>query len=175
MPQSNDLSRSLAALDQDNALIAVVEMSQSSWLVAGMIPGVARHLAKKLEASEVLRLSLRHRWREEAIKAGRTVARITVAVEAGRDGFWPAPHGSSPWAEGSRLRARGIEACVIHARSIALSREHRGAKTDRLDTALLKRAFLGWLRGERDPAAWPRSPASRRRTPSGPAANGKVW
>jgi transposase len=153
MPQLNDLSRSLAALDQDNARIAVVEMSQSSWLVAGMIPGVARHLAKKLEASEVLLLSLLHRWREEAIKAGRTVARITVAVEAGRDGFWPAPHGSSPWAEGSRLRARGIEACVIHARSIAVSREHRGAKTDRLDTALLKRAFLGWLRGERDPCS----------------------
>jgi transposase len=31
-----------------------------------------------------------------------------------------------------------------------LSREHRRAKTDRLDTELLKRAFLGWLRGERD-------------------------
>ena len=28
------------------------------------------------------------------------------------------------------------------------SREHRRAKTDRLDTELLKRAFLGWLRGE---------------------------
>jgi len=31
-----------------------------------------------------------------------------------------------------------------------VSREHRRAKTDRLDTELLKRAFLGWLRGERD-------------------------
>src|SRR5260370_35767271 len=30
------------------------------------------------------------------------------------------------------------------------SREHRRAKTDRLDTELLKRSFLGWLRGERD-------------------------
>jgi transposase len=29
-----------------------------------------------------------------------------------------------------------------------LLREHRRAKTDRLDTELLKRAFLGWLRGE---------------------------
>jgi transposase len=43
-----------------------------------------------------------------------------------------------------------IEAQVIHASSIAVSREHRRAKTDRLDTELLKRAFLGWLRGERD-------------------------
>jgi transposase len=33
---------------------------------------------------------------------------------------------------------------------VAVSREHRRAKTDRLDTELLKRAFLGWLRGERD-------------------------
>ena len=30
-----------------------------------------------------------------------------------------------------------------------MTREHRRAKTDRLDTELLKRAFLGWLRGER--------------------------
>ena len=31
-----------------------------------------------------------------------------------------------------------------------MSRERRRAKTDRLDAELLKRAFLGWLRGERD-------------------------
>ena len=42
------------------------------------------------------------------------------------------------------------EAYVIHASSVAVSREHRRAKTDRLDTELLKRSFLGWLRGERD-------------------------
>jgi transposase len=30
------------------------------------------------------------------------------------------------------------------------SREHRRAKTDRLDTESLKRAFPGWLRGEPD-------------------------
>ena len=39
----------------------------------------------------------------------------------------------------------GIEAHVIHPTSVAVSREHRRAKTDRLDTELLKRAFLGWL------------------------------
>ena len=38
---------------------------------------------------------------------------------------------------------------MIHPSSVAVSREHRRAKTDRLDTELLKRAFLGWLRGER--------------------------
>jgi len=30
MPQLNDLSRSLVALDQDSTIIAVVELSQSS-------------------------------------------------------------------------------------------------------------------------------------------------
>ena len=61
-----------------------------------------------------------------------------MAFEAGRDGFWLAR-----W-----LRARGIEAYVIHPASIPVSREHRRAKTDRLDTGLLMRAVLGWLRGE---------------------------
>ncbi len=47
------------------------------------------------------------------------------------------------------LQARGIEVHVFHSTSVAVSREHRRAKTDRLDAAMLMRAFLGWLRGER--------------------------
>jgi len=42
MPQPNDLSRSLVALDENSTLIAVIEMSQSSWLIAGIVPGVER-------------------------------------------------------------------------------------------------------------------------------------
>jgi transposase len=38
---------------------------------------------------------------------------------------------------------------VIHSTSVAVSREHRRAKTDRLDTAMLRRVFLGWLRSGR--------------------------
>src|SRR6266576_5801731 len=140
MPQPNDLSRSLAALDQDSTLIAVIEMSQSTWLVAGIVPGINRQPLKKLAADEAPLLQLLYRWRDEATKAGRTIDRITVAYEAGRDGFWLAR-----W-----LRGRDIKAYVIHPTSVAVSREHRRAKTDRLDTELLKRAFLGWLRSERD-------------------------
>ena len=136
----NDLSRSLAALDADHTLIAVVEMSLSSWLVAGIVPGVERQPLKKLKANECALLELLHRWRNEAVSSGHMITRIAVAFEAGRDGFWLAR-----W-----LRAHDIEAHVIHASSVAVSREHRRAKTDRLDTDLLKRAFLGWLRGERD-------------------------
>src|SRR5262245_61159102 len=140
MQKLNDLSRSLTPLESDGTLIAVIEMSLSSWLVAGIVPGVERQPLKKLEGDESALLKLLNRWREEAKKAGHRIERIAVAFEAGRDGFWLAR-----W-----LRARGIEAHVIHASSVAVSREHRRAKTDRLDTELLKRAFLGWLRGERD-------------------------
>jgi transposase len=138
MPQPNDSHRSLLPFEQESTLIAVVELSRSSWLVAGVVPGIGRHPLKKLEPDEDALLRLLQRWREEAAKAGKTIARIAVAFEAGRDGFWLAR-----W-----LRARGVEAHVIHPSSVPVSREHRRAKTDRLDTELLKRAFLGWLRGE---------------------------
>jgi len=118
----------------------VIEMSQSSWLVAGVVPGIARHPLKKLAPDQGALLKLLHRWCAEAGQAGREISRIAVAFEAGRDGFWLAR-----W-----LRAHGVEAHVIHPTSVAVSREHRRAKTDRLDTALLKRVFLGWLRGEPD-------------------------
>ena len=140
MQKLNDLSRCLTPLEPDGTLIAVIEMSQSSWLVAGIVPGIERQPLKKLKVDESTLLNLLHRWREEAEKAGHRIKRISVAFEAGRDGFWLAR-----W-----LRARDIEAHVIHASSVAVSREHRRAKTARLDTELLKRAFLGWLRGERD-------------------------
>jgi transposase len=139
MPQPNDLSRCLVALEQNSTVIAVIEMSQASWLVAGIVPGVERHPLKKLEPDEAALLRLLHRWRDEAATAGHTVTRVAVAFEAGRDGFWLAR-----W-----LQAQGAEAYVIHPTSVAVARAHRRAKTDRLDAGLLQRAFLGWLRGER--------------------------
>src|SRR6195256_6225849 len=71
MPQPNDLSRSLVALDQDSTIIAVVEMSQSSWLVGGVLPGIERQPCKKLEPSAERLLGLLHRWRDEAVRAGK--------------------------------------------------------------------------------------------------------
>ena len=45
----NDLSRSLTTLDVHHTLIAVIEMSLSSWVVAGIVPGVERKPLKKLD------------------------------------------------------------------------------------------------------------------------------
>ena len=145
-----DLSRCPVTLDEDSTLIAVIEMSQSSWLVAGLVPGVERRPLKKLAVDEDALLSLLYRWRDEAEKAGCPIGRICVAYEAGRDGFWLAR-----W-----LRARGIEAYVMHASSIPVKRDHRRAKTDRLDCRLLMRAFVGWLRGEAEHCRMVATPSS---------------
>jgi transposase len=139
MTKVNDLSRSLAALDQDTTLIAVVELSSKSWLVAAAVPGIERHPLKKLDPDASALLKLIERWRGEAERRGRTIKRVVLAYEAGRDGFWLAR-----W-----LKERDIEAYVIHPASVAVSRERKRAKTDRLDAAMLLRVLLGWLRGER--------------------------
>ena len=139
MSQPFDARKSLTALEQHNTIVAVIEMSQAKWLVAALVPGIKRQPLKKLDADQESLLKLLHRWRKEAEQAGHPIKRIIVAYEAGRDGFWLAR-----W-----LRMHDIEAYVIHPASVAVSREHRRAKTDRLDTELLLRGLLGWLRGEK--------------------------
>jgi transposase len=138
MSQQNDLSRSLIPFEQATTLVTVIELSLSSWLITGTVPGIERQPLKKIVPDETELLRMLHRWRDEAIRKGRPITRIAVAFEAGRDGFWLAR-----W-----LTGHGIEAHVIHSSSVAVSREHKRAKTDRLDTAMLMRVFLGWLRGE---------------------------
>ena len=79
MPKPNDLSRSLTALEQDSTLIVVIDMSQASWLVAGIVPGVDREPLKKVEPNGDALLWLLQRWRDEATRAGRTLKRVVVA------------------------------------------------------------------------------------------------
>ncbi len=117
MPQANGLNKSPATFEPNSTLVAVVEMSQSSWLVGGVIPGVDRQPLKKLQPDEHALLELLSRWRDEALKAGCPITRTAVAYEAGRDGFWLAR-----W-----LLTADIEAHVIHSSSVAVSREHRRA------------------------------------------------
>ena len=83
MPVPNDPGRCRTALDPESTLVAVIEMSQSSWLVAAIVPGLERHPLKKLAVDEAGLPRQLERWREEAARAGRRVARIAVAFEAG--------------------------------------------------------------------------------------------
>ncbi|TIX69890.1 MAG: hypothetical protein E5V30_15865 [Mesorhizobium sp.] len=50
MSPSFDASKSLTALDQDSTLVAVIEMSQTKWLIAATVPGFERNPLKKLDA-----------------------------------------------------------------------------------------------------------------------------
>jgi transposase len=116
-----------------------VELSKKTWLVGGHVPGFERRPLKRTEERAAGLLRILTTWRNRAEQAGRTIARIVVAFEAGRDGFWLAR-----W-----LRRTGIEAYVIHPSSIPVPRGAR-VKTDRIDTGMLLRAFSAWLRGEPD-------------------------
>src|SRR4051794_26227791 len=165
MPKPADLNRCLAPLDQDHTIIAVIEMSQSSWLVAGVVPGIARHPLKKLTPDQDALLKLLHRWRAEAAQAGREISRIAVAFEAGRDGFWLAR-----W-----LRAHGVEAHVIHPPGVAVSREHRRAKTDRFDTACSSACFSAGCGASRSIVTWLPFRPWRKRMPGAPPASARAW
>jgi transposase len=119
----------------------VIDMSQTKWLVAALVPGLERQPLKKFDANQKMLLKLLHRWRCEAGQAGRNIKRIVVAYEAGRDGFWLAR-----WP-----RARDIEAYVIHPPAPPTSRgtfrRHSIGATRRLRMAGLFRGVLREIDG----------------------------
>src|SRR5580692_12724542 len=147
----NDLSRSVVAFEQHNTIIAVIEMSLNSWLVAGIVPGIERHPLKKLSVNEEVLLKLLHRWRDEAVKAGHTISRIVVAFEAGRDGFWLAR-----W-----LRARDIEVHVGAQRPIGSTPSCSNAP------------FWAGCAASAITARWSRSQHSQTKIASGPTGSAR--
>jgi len=74
------LSRSLVALDQDSTIIAVVELSQSSWLVGGVLPGIERQPCKKLEPNAERLLGRLYRWRDRRYRLVLTSPGIALGV-----------------------------------------------------------------------------------------------
>jgi transposase len=106
MAKPSNSTRPPVVLDYDSTVVVMIEMSLKSWLAAALVPGVERRPLQKLSPDPDTLLQLLERWRCEAIKAGKTVARVSVAYEAGRDGFWLArlrrlPAGACPAVGGS--------------------------------------------------------------------------
>ena len=62
----NDLIRCFDPLDMEATLIAVIEMSQWSWLVARIVPGVECQPLKKITIDEHTLLKLLSRWRRSS-------------------------------------------------------------------------------------------------------------
>jgi transposase len=126
------------ALDQDSTLVVVLELSAKSWLIGGRVPGLSRLSRYALPPSITDLSELLGKLRERAATQGKSVRRVVLAYEAGRDGFWLARY----------LAARGIEVYVIQPSSVLVDRRARRAKTDGLDVEMLMRTLLAWLRGE---------------------------
>ncbi|BCH26955.1 hypothetical protein [Mesorhizobium sp. L-8-3] len=77
-----DASRSLTALEQDNTIVAIIEMSKAKWLIAALVPGCKRQPRKKVYADTPSLLKLLQRWGDQAGQAGQTIKRIAVAYGA---------------------------------------------------------------------------------------------
>jgi transposase len=125
-------------LEQDSTLVVVLELSARSWLVGARVPGIGRLSRYALAPSAEALAGWLGTAKARAGAAGRTVARVVLAYEAGRDGFWLARY----------LGARGVEVYVIQPSSVLVDRRARRAKTDALDVEMLMRTLLAWLRGE---------------------------
>jgi transposase len=137
MQYPNDSRRCLTVLDQDSTLIAVIEMSLSSWLVAGIVPGIERQPLKKLEADKHALLKLLHRWRpnreRESLvgECSRLVNRMKAAfVRLGIRGFNPklkkAPErlGALRTPEGEPIPPNTVAALRRDMERLRLVREH---------------------------------------------------
>src|SRR4051812_50062460 len=87
----------LAPLDQEHTIIAVIEMSQSSWLVAGVVPGIERQPLKKLAPDQDALLKLSTAGAQRRVRPAGGSRALPVPLK-------PAPVGFC-WRAGSRLLA----------------------------------------------------------------------
>lgn len=134
-----DAHKPASAFEHDSTLVLALETSGTAWDLGAVVPGVDRRPKKRFEARAVKDLLAQiEKLKGDAQRSGRTVTRVVLTYEAGRDGFWLARD----------LQARGIEVHVMQPSSVAVERKKRRAKTDRLDLDMLLGAFLRWLRGE---------------------------
>src|SRR3954466_12535683 len=123
-----------------NAIFVSLELSRSTWVITSLAPGGGEKMSKhSVRSGDIAALLARLSQLTEKARArtGRIVP-IIVIQEAGLDGFWI-----------HRVpQSEGIESYVVDPASIATSRRHRRAKTDRIDGEALVRTLLAYKRGE---------------------------
>src|SRR5207245_1640319 len=100
----------------------------------------ALHTCKEQQAQARLEAAVQRIEQTKGKWGLPTGTRVVIVYEAGQEGFWIA----------RALRALGYEVYVTDPASVAVSRQHRRAKTDRLDAIRLANALRSWLSGGRD-------------------------
>src|ERR1700752_2043599 len=146
-----DKSEPFTAIRTDlGAIFVSLELSRSSWLITSLSPGNGEKMSKHaVRGGDIAGLLARFSLLKKKARArtGRSFP-IIVIQEAGLDGFWI--H--------RVLQAEGVESHVVDPASIATSRRHRRAKTDKIDGEALVRALLAYKRGEPRVCAMARAP-----------------
>jgi transposase len=136
-----DQSEAQAAIRSDLGVTFVsLELSKSTWLVTSLIPAsskMSRHSVPGGDIAGLLAVFANMRKKAQS-RLGQS-HRLAVIQEAGLDGFW---------IHRVLDREDWIESHVVDAASIAVSRRHRRAKTDRIDGEALVRTLMAYQRGE---------------------------
>src|SRR3981081_3825641 len=116
----------------------VFELSKSKWQLGVMTPGAEKMSRYRIDGGNLAELSqVLAKARAKVEQLSKQVS-VLSCYEAGLDGHW-----LHRW-----LTDNGIVNCEVDASSIEVNRRARRAKTDRIDLAVLMRAFLAYLRGE---------------------------
>ena len=132
------------------AIFVSLELSRSTWLITSIVPGsekMSRHTVAGGGSAGLLACLTGLRSKVEA-RTGRLYP-LVVIQEAGLSGFWiDRVLNRENWIDRVLNRENWIESHIVDAASIAVSRRHRRAKTDRLDGEALIRALMAFKRGE---------------------------
>jgi transposase len=150
MPSTARPLAATAVHEQDATLFAALELSLSHWVVVASAPGeskVSRHTLPACDGPALL--ALLEELRRRAERRCRCSVAVVTIQEAGRDGFWL--H--------RLLEAHRVQSHVVDPASIAVSRRHRRAKTDRIDAEGLLRTLMAFARGERQVCSMVRPPS----------------
>lgn len=122
------------------AIFVSLELAKSTWLMTSLTPGsekMSRHPVPGSDMAALLTCLNALRDKAEA-REGKRYPVITIQ-EAGLDGIWiHRALASENW----------VTSHVVDAASIAVSRRHQRAKTDRVDGETLVRTLMAWIRGE---------------------------
>lgn len=140
MPTTEVTTAAAITTSQHAAIFVSLELSRSTWLITAVAAPLGTKMSRhQVRGGDVPELLKRFSDLQRAVqrRTGQIVP-VVVIQEAGLDGFWI--HRA--------LVAAGIESHVVDPASIAVSRRHRRAKTDRIDAEALIRTLMAWRRGE---------------------------
>src|ERR1700752_554714 len=139
MKQRLDSHPVLITPDYNETLILAIELSNSKWVLAALVAGLANVKNKRtIEPTVEALMAAIDGYRARGAKTGRKGQRVKATYEAGWSGFWLAR-----W-----LMRQAIETHVIQPSSVPVDRRARRAKSDGIDAELLLRTLLAWLRAE---------------------------